>query len=100
MDVVIENNPVINRVWDEWLVLDQELSSLSKEKRMELYERYQWIFKKETKRFVELESIYSSSHWRHNREELHRWFYVVCGFMLSRVHLGDKSYYVYLTRCK
>ena len=98
MDVVIENNPVINRVWDEWLVLDQELSSLSKEKRMELYERYQWIFKKETKRFVELESIYSSSHWRHNREELHRWFYVVCGYMLSRVHLGDNSYYVYLTR--
>ena len=63
MDVVIENNPVINRVWNEWLALDQELSSLSKEKRIELYERYQWIFKKETKRFVKLESIYSSSHW-------------------------------------
>ena len=69
MNVVIENNPVINRVWDEWQVLDQELSSLSKEKRMKLYERYQWIFKKETKGFVDLESIYSSSHWRHNREE-------------------------------
>ena len=100
MDVIMENNPVINRVWNEWLVLDQELSSLSKEKRMELYEGYQWIFKKETKRFVELEAIYSSSHWRHNREELHKWFYVVCGFMLSRVHLGDNSYYVYLTRFK
>ena len=45
MDVMMENNPVINRVWNEWLVLDQELSSLSKEKRMKLYEGYQWIFK-------------------------------------------------------
>ncbi|MCI6427499.1 MAG: hypothetical protein MR809_01215 [Rikenellaceae bacterium] len=98
MDVVIENNPVINRVWNEWLVLDQELSSLSKEKRMELYERYQWIFKKEKKGFVELEALYSSNRHKHNREELHRWFYVVCGYMLSRVHLGDNSYYVYLTR--
>lgn len=100
MDVVIENNPVINRVWNEWQVLDQKLSSLSKEKRMELYERYQWIFKKEKKGFVELEALYSSNRHKHNREELHRWFYVVCGYMLSRVHLGDNSYYVYLTRFK
>ena len=100
MEVIMENNPVINRIWNEWLVLDQELSTWSKEKRLEYCEWYQWIFRKETKRFVELEALYSSNRNKHNREEFHRWFYVVCGYILSRVHLGDNSYYVYMTRFK
>lgn len=94
----MENNPVINRIWKEWLEKDRELSEMSKEERLKLCESYQWLYPKETKRFVELESLYSSVHHRSNREEFHKWFYVVCGYILSRVHLGDNSYYVYLTR--
>lgn len=98
MKVLMENNPVINRIWNEWSEKDKELSEMTREERLELCEGYQWLYPKETKRFVELESLYSSVHWRSNREEFHKWFYVVCGYILSRVHLGDNSYYVYLTR--
>ena len=91
----MENNPVTNRIWNEWLEKDKELSLMSKEERLELCMDYQWIFPMETKRSVELESLYSSVHWKHNREEFKRWFYVVCGYMCSRIHLGDSSYYQY-----
>ncbi len=100
MEVIMENNPVINRVWNEWLVLYQELTSMSKEKRLEYCGRYQWIYPKEEKGFVELEALFSSVKKKHNCKEFHKWFYVVCGYMLSRVHLGENSYYVYLTRFK
>lgn len=100
MEVLMENNPVINKIWDEWSEKDKELSGMTREERLKLCEGYQWLYPKETKRFVELESLYSSVHQRSNREEFHKWFYVVCGYILSRVHLGDNSYYVYLTRFK
>ena len=100
MKVCIENNPVTNRIWNEWLKLDEELSGMSKEKRLKLCEGYQWLYPKETKRFVELESLYSSVHRRSNREEFHKWFYVVCGHILSRVHLGENSYFIYLSKFK
>ena len=100
MEVLIENNPVIRKVWSEWVVKDRELSGMTKEERMDYCKRYQWVYPKETNRMVDLESLYSSVHYRRNREEFYRWFYVVCGYMLSRVHLGDNSYYWYKSRFK
>ncbi len=96
MEVLLEDNPVINRIWNEWLEKDKELSLMTKEERLELCESYQWLFpKKKSGKMVELEALYSSVHQRNNREEFHRWFYVVCGYLLSRIHLGDNSYYQY-----
>lgn len=95
MEVLIENNPIIKKVWNEWLEKDKELSEKTKEERQKICKKYQWVYPKETKRLVELESLYSSVHHQRNREEFHKWFYVVCGYMLSRVHLGDNSYYWY-----
>lgn len=92
---MIENNPVIRKVWNDWMKKDRELSLMTKEERLDYCKDYQWVYPKETKRFVDLESIYSSVHHKSNREEFKRWFYVVCGYMLSRVHLGDNSYYHY-----
>ena len=93
---MIENNPVIRKVWNDWMKKDRELSVMTKEERLDYCKDYQWVYPKETKRFVDLESIYSSVHHKSNREEFKRWFYVVCGYMLSRVHLGDNSYYHYM----
>ena len=95
MEVLIENNPVIRKVWNDWMKKDRELSLMTKEERLDYCKDYQWVYPKETKRFVDLEAIYSSVHHKSNREEFKRWFYVVCGYMLSRVHLGDNSYYHY-----
>ena len=95
MEVLIENNPVIRKVWNDWMKKDRELSVMTKEERLDYCKDYQWVYPKETKRFVDLEAIYSSVHHKSNREEFKRWFYVVCGYMLSRVHLGDNSYYHY-----
>ena len=95
MEVLIENNPVIRKVWNDWMKKDRELSVMTKEERLDYCKEFQWVYPKETKGFVDLESIYSSVHHKSNREEFKRWFYVVCGYMLSRVHLGDNSYYHY-----
>ena len=95
MEVLIENNPVIRKVWNDWIEKDRELSGMTKEERLDYCKDFQWVYPKETKGFVDLESLYSSVHHKSNREEFKRWFYVVCGYMLSRVHLGDNSYYQY-----
>ena len=79
MEVLIENNPVIRKVWNDWMKKDRELSVMTKEERLDYCKDYQWVYPKETKRFVDLESIYSSVHHKSNREEFKRWFYVVCG---------------------
>ena len=92
---MIENNPVIRKVWNDWMEKDRELSVMTKEERLDYCKEFQWVYPKETKGFVDLEAIYSSVHHKSNREEFKRWFYVVCGYMLSRVHLGDNSYYHY-----
>ena len=100
MEVKIEDNPLIHRIWNEWMERDRELSNMTKEERLEFVSRFQWVFPKETKRMVELEALYSSAHYRHNREEFMKWFYVVGNYILSRVHLGDNSYYIYKSRFK
>lgn len=100
MEVLMENNPVIRKVWNEWVEKDKELSTMTKKERLDYCKNFQWVYPKETKRMVELESLYSSVHHTRNREEFHRWFYVVCSYMLSRVHLGDNSYYWYKNQFK
>ena len=100
MEVKIEDNPLIHRIWNEWMERDRELSNMTKEERLEFVSRFQWVFPKKTKRMVELEALYSSVHYRHNREEFKKWFYVVGNYIFSRVHLGDNSYYIYKSRFK
>ena len=100
MEVLIENNPVIRKVWDEWLVKDKALSEMTKEDRLDYCKKFQWVYPKETKRLVDLEALYSSVHYKRNREEFYRWFLIVSGYILSRVHLGDNSYYWYKNKFK
>ena len=100
MEVLIENNPVIKKVWNEWIEKDRDLSGMTEEERLDYCKDFQWVYPKETKRLVDLEALYSSVHHKTNRDEFHRWFYVVCSYMLSRVHLGDNSYYQYRSTFK
>lgn len=94
MEVLLEDNPVVSRIWKEWIEKDIELSLMSVEERLDSFREYQWLFpKKKPGKIVELESIYSSVHQRSNRDEFKRWFYVVVGYMTSRPHLGDSSYH-------
>lgn len=96
MEVLLENNPVINRIWNEWIDKDRELSVMTKEERLGCCSDYQWLFpKKKPGKMVELESLYNSVHQKSNRTEFKKWFYVVSGYILSRVHFGDNSYYQY-----
>lgn len=89
----MEDNPITHKVWREWIKKDQELSKLTKKDRLDYCSKYQWIYPKQTKRQVTLEALYSSVHHSRNRKEFERWFYVVCNYIFSRVHLGDCSYY-------
>lgn len=99
MEVRIEDNPVTSRIWKEWLVRDRELSDLTKEDRISECKEYQWLYPK-TGKVIDLEALYSSVHKKSNREEFQRWFYVVCNHLLSRVHLGENSYYKYKVNFK
>lgn len=92
----MENNPLVCRIWNEWIEKDKELSGMTREERLKCCRNYQWLFpKKKPGKMVELEALYSSVHQKSNREDFKKWFYVVCGYLLSRVHLGDNSYYQY-----
>ena len=94
MEVKMEDNPVICRIWKEWIDKDRDLSDMTKEERLDYCQRYQWLFPKRDK-LVEVECLYKSVHLKSNREKFHRWFYIVCKYLLSRVHLGENSYYYY-----
>ena len=94
MEVKIEDNPVVCRIWKEWLEKDKELSGLTKKERLDYCQDYQWLFPKRDS-LVELECLYDSVHVKSNREKFRKWFYVVCPYVLSRVHLGENSYYQY-----
>ena len=98
MEVKIENNPMIDRIWNEWIKQDKVLSQQTKEERLRLYEGYQWLYPKK-KIVVDLESQYGV-HQKSNREEFKKWFYVVSGHLLSKVHLGENSYYSYMSNFK
>ena len=93
MEVRIENNPMISRIWNEWMAKDKELSSMTREERLGLCEGYQWLYPKR-KNMVDLESQYGV-HKSSNREEFKKWFYVVSSHLFSRVRLGENSYYSY-----
>ena len=90
----------MDKAWKEWIEEDNKLSSMTKEDRNKICEENQWVFKKETKRFVDLECLYSSNRNRHNREEFKKWFYVITKSFLSRIHLGDNSYSYYKSQFK
>ena len=96
MEVILDNNPVIRKLWNEWCEKDKELSLLTEEERVNLVSQYQWIFPKEESDFVDLESLYTRKHIRSNREKFHRFFYVVCNRMFSRVFFGYGGYYQFM----
>jgi len=96
MEVIFDNNPIIRKLWNEWCEKDQELSLLSEEERMNYVSQYQWIFPKEESDFVDLESLYTRKHIKSNREKFHRFFYVVCSRMFSRVYFGYGGYYQFM----
>lgn len=96
MEVILDNNPVIRKLWNEWCEKDKELSLLTEEERMNLVSQYQWIFPKEESDFVDLESLYTRKHIRSNREKFHRFFYVVCNRMFSRIFFGYGGYYQFM----
>lgn len=96
MEVILDNNPVIRKLWNEWCEKDKELSLLTEEERMNLVSQYQWIFPKEESDFVDLESLYTRKHIISNREKFHRFFYVVCNRMFSRVFFGYGGYYQFM----
>ena len=90
----------MDKAWKEWIEEDKKLSSMTKEERNKICKDNQWVFKKETIRFVDLECLYSSNRTRHNREEFKKWFYVITKSFLSRIHLGDNSYSYYKSQFK
>lgn len=96
MEVILDNNPVTRKLWNEWCEKDKELSLLTEEERMNLVSQYQWIFPKEESDFVDLESLYTRKHINSNREKFHRFFCVVCNRMFTRPFFGYGGYYQFM----
>ena len=70
MEVILRITPAMDKAWKEWIEEDNKLSSMTKEERNKICKENQWVFKKETIRFVDLECLYSSNKNRHNREKI------------------------------
>lgn len=77
--------------------IDNDLSSMSKDERMSLYEKYQWMFSAGCK-LPDLEPLVKGNDPRVNtfRKKFKEWFMVVCAYTLSPYTLGQTSYSHYL----
>ena len=77
--------------------IDNDLSSMSKNERMILYEKYQWMFSAGCK-LPDLEPLVKGNDPRVNtfRKKFKEWFMVVCAYSLNPYTLGQTSYSHYL----
>mgnify|MGYP004462827141 CR=1 FL=1 len=73
--------------------IDKDLSLMSKDERMSLYEKYQWMFSSGCETPT-LEPLIVGNDPRVNtfREKLREWFMVVCNYSFSPYHFGQTSY--------
>lgn len=77
--------------------IDNDLSLMSKEERMDLYKKYQWMFSSGCA-LPTLEPLIKGNDPRVKsfREKFREWFMVVCAYSLSPFTLGQTSYSHYL----
>lgn len=77
--------------------IDNDLSLMSKEERMDLYKKYQWMFSSGCA-LPTLESLIKGNDPRVKsfRSKFKEWFMVVCAYSLSPYTLGQTSYSHYL----
>lgn len=77
--------------------IDNDLSKMSKEERMDIYKKYQWMFSSGCN-LPELEPLIIGNDPRVNafRSRFKEWFMVVCSYSLSPDTLGQTSYSHYL----
>lgn len=77
--------------------IDDDLSLMSKEERMDLYQKYQWMFSAGCK-LPDLEPLIVGNDPRvmSFRSKFKEWFMVVCAYSLSPYTLGQTSYSHYL----
>lgn len=73
--------------------IDKDLSVMSKEERMDLYKKYQWMFSSNCALPI-LEPLIVGNDPRVNtfREKFREWFMVVCNYSFSPCHFGMTSY--------
>ena len=77
--------------------IDEDLSLMSKDERMDLYKKYQWMFSSNCV-LPTLEPLIIGNDPRVNtfRNKFKEWFVVVCSYSLSPYSLGQTSYSHYL----
>ncbi len=73
--------------------IDDDLSLMSKDERMNLYEKYQWMFSSDCA-LPTLEPLIKGNDSRANafRKKFREWFMVVCNYTFSPYHFGMTSY--------
>lgn len=73
--------------------IDDDLSLMSKDERMSLYEKYQWMFSSgcETPTLEPL-IVGNDPRVKSFRSRFKEWFMVVCNYSLSPYHFGQTSY--------
>ncbi len=73
--------------------IDKDLSVMSKEERMDLYKKYQWMFSSNCALPI-LEPLIVGNDPRVNtfRKKFREWFMVVCNYSFSPCHFGMTSY--------
>lgn len=88
------NDCVIEMLYDKCIFwIDEDLSSMNKTERMELYKEYRWMFSSNCK-MPDLESLIIGLDPRVNafRLKFRDWFFVVCNYSFNPYHFGQTSY--------
>lgn len=87
------DNELVGRLYERCVSwIDEDLSVLEEEKRIELYEIYRWMFSSDCS-LVSLESLIAGNDSRvcSFRDKFKDWFYVVCDYSLAPQSLGKTS---------
>lgn len=85
---------VIEMLYDKCIFwIDEDLSSMNKTERMELYDDYRWMFSSGCQ-MPDLESLIIGVDPRVNafRLKFRDWFFVVCNYSFNPYHFGQTSY--------
>lgn len=88
------NDCAIEMLYDKCIFwIDEDLSSMNKTERMELYDEYRWMFSSGSK-MPDLESLIIGGDPRVNtfRLKFRDWFFVVCNYSFNPYHFGQTSY--------
>ena len=91
MKISIITNRRIERLYEEYITLIDDLKAMTREERFELYERMTETLYPHAKKVVDLEDQLNEERKDYQRK-FKEWFFVICNWTFSSAHFGETCF--------